>query len=103
MTGNIWKDGEVFFQGVEVSLFAPRDDSSDRQWEGSLRVAAEHRIDFRGRYSLEFDDGKSADILLTYVLGRNPRFVHFHVLAWKEKLLAGDTAGNSLPPSAGNV
>ena len=85
MTANVWRDGEIVFRGMEVSLIDPQDPSSIRLWEGSIYVGGGRKFDVRGQYRLDFDDGKSADIVLTYVLGRNPVLVHFRILAWKEK------------------
>ena len=95
MTANIWRDGEIVFQNIDVSMIDPRDPASTRLWEGRLYVDSGENFDVRGHYRLEFDDGKSADIVASQVLGRNPMIVHFRVLAWKERL----RAVNGLPES----
>ena len=85
MTANIWKDDELMFWSIEISLSNSRVSSSARQWEGSFCILGGDRFDVRGRYRLGLDDGKSADIVLTHVLRRKPTVVHFRVLAWKNK------------------
>ena len=85
MNANIWKDGNLAFWSVEVSLTDLPNLSSTRQWEGVFRIVEGHKFDIKGRCMLELDDGKSAEIVLTQVLRREPAVVHFRVLAWKEK------------------
>ena len=85
MTANIWKDGEIVFWNIEVSLTDSLDHFSTRQWEGTFCIIGDDKFDVRGRYRLGLDDGKSADIVLTHVLRREPSVVHFQVLAWKDK------------------
>ena len=88
MTANIWKDGNLVFWSIEVSLIDLPDSTSSRQWEGVFRVLGDHKFDASGRCRLELDDGKSAEIVLTHCLGREPSVVHFRVLAWKDKAQA---------------
>ena len=85
MTANIWKDGRIVRWSIEVALTDSPDLVSTRQWEGTFCVIGGDRFDVRGRYRLELDDGKSADIVLTHVLRREPAVVDFQVLAWKDK------------------
>ena len=85
MTANVWKDGNLVFWSIEVSLTDLPDASSSRQWEGVFRIAGDDKFDVRGRYRLELDDGKSAEIVLTHCLRREPAVVYFRVLAWKDK------------------
>ncbi|HEV8486396.1 MAG TPA: hypothetical protein VGV87_22825 [Blastocatellia bacterium] len=85
MIANIWKDDEVVFWSIEISLSDSPDLSSTRQWEGSFCIIGADKFDVRGRYRLGLDDGKSADIVLTHVLRREPAVVHFRVLTWKDK------------------
>ena len=85
MTGNIWKDGKIVRWSIEVLLTDSRDLDSTRQWEGTFCTIAGEPFDVRGRYRLELDDGKSAEIVLTQVLRRDPAVVDFQVLAWRDK------------------
>ena len=86
MIATIFKDGEIAFRGsIEISPIELTDRSNARQSEGTLRVVGGEQFDVRARYRLELDDGNSADIILTYLLGRNPLEVHFRVLSWNEK------------------
>jgi hypothetical protein len=85
MTGNIWKDGKIVQWSIEVLLTGSRDLGSTRQWEGTLCTMRGDPFDIRGRYRLELDDGKSADIVLTHILRRDPAVVDFQVLAWRDK------------------
>ena len=87
MIASIFRDGEITFRGsIEISPIDLPDLSMTRQWEGTLWVVGGEQFDVRARYRLELEDGNSADILLTYLLGRNPLEVHFRVLAWNENL-----------------
>ena len=85
MTANIWKDGNLVFWSIEVSLTDLPDASNSRQWEGIFRIVGNEKFDVSGRCRLELDDGKSAEIVLTPCLRREPAIVHFRVLAWKDK------------------
>ena len=88
MTANIWRDSEIVCCRINVSLTDSRELSVTRQWEGTFCTGGGEKFDVRERYRLELDEGKSADILLTYVLGRKPAIVHFRVLAWKVRAQA---------------
>ena len=85
MIADIWKDDELVFWSIEISLRDSRDLSSARQWEGSFCIIGGDKFDVRGRYCLRLDDGKSADIVLTHLLRREPAVVHFRVLTWKDR------------------
>jgi hypothetical protein len=86
MIASIWKDGDIAFRGsVEVSLIDSLGISGTPHCEGTVWVVGGEQFDVRGSYRLELEDGNSADIILTYLLGRNPLEVHFRVLAWKGK------------------
>lgn len=85
MTANVWKDGKIVLWSIEVSLTDSPDLASTRQWEGTFCIGGGDGFDIRGRYRLELDDGKSADIVLTHVLRREPASIYFRVLAWKDK------------------
>ena len=84
MVANISRDGETVFSRIEVAMIAPHT-AETRQWEGNFSIAGGDGFDVRGRYRLELEDGKSADIVLTHVIKREPVFVHFRVLQWKDK------------------
>ena len=96
MTANIWKDGEIVFRSIEVSLIDSSDASSTRQWEGTFCITGDDTFDVRGRYRLGLDDGKSADIVLTRVLRREQAIVHFQVLTWKDKPHALNSASGTV-------
>jgi hypothetical protein len=93
MIASIWKDDELAFRGsIEISPIDTADLSMPRQWEGTLRVVGGEKFDVRSSYRLVLDDGSSAEIILTYLLGRNPLEVHFRVLAWNERPMASKGA-----------
>ena len=96
MIASIFKDGEIAFRGsIEVSPIEMTD-SKTRQWEGTLWVVGGEQFDVRACYRLELEDGNSADIILTYLRGRNPLEVHFRVLGWNEKPHAFHNAAQSM-------
>ena len=88
MTANIWNDGKTVFWNIEVSLTDSPGLSGSHQGEGSFCIVEGGKFDVRGCYRLEFDNGKSADIVITYVIRRKQAGVYFRVLAWKDKPLA---------------
>ena len=84
MVVDICKDGKTVYSRIEVEM-TDLHLSESRHWEGNFTIAGGDGFDVRGRYRLELDDGKSADIVLTHVIKREPVFVHFRVLQWKDK------------------
>jgi hypothetical protein len=92
MNANIWKDGRIVRWSIEVSLTDSPDTGSSRQWEGTFCIIGGDGFDVRERYRLELDEGKSADIVLTHVIKREPAVVDFRVLTWKDKPRAFNNA-----------
>ena len=92
MNANLREDERAIVANIEVSLADSVDLSGARQAEGVFWIPGGERVDVTSRYNLEFVDGRSVEIAVTYAMGQETQVVHFRVLFWKDELQLSSSA-----------